>query len=350
VPGDPGRSAAVRRPCQAAPPPPPTLEPADETKLDTYSYRRSPRPQGRVQCRVSILGWRVYFTKRRLPQPRAHLPLVGELGDLDRWLDERELLDDAPFLLGPDGSYDVVLNGYFTGTWLRGSPKNTQAAVAYDLKKWLDFLASSGDRPTWRDATTEDRAAFEQCRRKDPRGPRIASTTWDREVATVNGFYQWAVRQGHVARNPLVQRPSRARRRSADEPPVQTPAEASHLGPRRDLKWLTPAMYRSWRDVGVRGFTPDGLPDRSFRGRYASRNAAFTDLLIRTGLRISEQVALSLSELPELTHGVVNARTWLLQRHQDLPGLGRQARRDQPGNADRRRPGRLPATREHLAA
>jgi hypothetical protein len=83
---------------------------------------------------VSILGWRVFFTKRRLPQPRAVVPLVGELGDLDRWLDECGLLDDAPFLLGPDGSYDVVLNGYFTGVWLRGSPKNTQAAVAYDLK------------------------------------------------------------------------------------------------------------------------------------------------------------------------------------------------------------------------
>jgi hypothetical protein len=63
-------------------------------------------------------------------------------------------------------------------------------------------------------------------------------------------------------------------------------------------------MYRSWRDVGVRGFTSDGLPDRSFRGRYASRNAAFTDLLIRTGLRISEQVALSLFELPDLVHSV----------------------------------------------
>jgi site-specific recombinase XerD len=260
---------------------------------------------------VSILGWRVFFTKRRLPQPRAVVPLVGELGDLNRWLDECGLLDDAPFLLGPDGSYDVVLNGYFTGVWLRGSPKNTQAAVAYDLKKWLDFLASSRDRPTWRDATTEDRAAFEQWRRKDPRGPRVASTTWDREVATVNGFYQWAVRQGHAARNPLVQRPSRARRQSANEPAAQTPAEASHLGPRRDLRWLTPAMYRSWRDVGVRGFTASGLPDRSFRGRYASRNAAFTDLLIRIGLRISEQVALSLFDLPYLGHGVVNARTWL---------------------------------------
>jgi hypothetical protein len=148
------------------------------------------------------------------------------------------------YLLGPEGSYDVELNAYFTGASLRGSPKNTQAAVAYDLKKWLAFLTSSRDRLTWRDATTEDRAAFEQWRRNDPRGPRIASTTSDREVATVNWFYQWAVRQGHVVRNPLVQRPSRARRRSLNEPIAQTPAEASHMGPRRDLTWLTPAMYR----------------------------------------------------------------------------------------------------------
>jgi len=103
---------------------------------------------GGIQCNVPILGWRVFFTTRRLPQPRSVLPLVGELGDLDRWLHERELLDGAPFVLGPGGSYDLVLNRYFTGTWLRSSPKNTQAAVAYDLKKWLDFLVSSRDRPT----------------------------------------------------------------------------------------------------------------------------------------------------------------------------------------------------------
>ncbi|QIZ00731.2 hypothetical protein HEP87_52160 [Streptomyces sp. S1D4-11] len=35
--------------------------------------------------------------------------------------------------------------------------------------------------------------------------------------------------------------------------------------------------------VGVRGFTVEGLPDRSIRGRFASRNAAYSDLKIRTG-------------------------------------------------------------------
>jgi site-specific recombinase XerD len=55
----------------------------------------------------------------------------------------------------------------------------------------------------------------------------------------------------------------------------------------------------------------DDLPDAVFRGRYAARNAAFTDLLIRTGLRLSEQASLSVFELPERVGGVANARTWL---------------------------------------
>jgi hypothetical protein len=36
---------------------------------------------------------------------------VSELGDLDRWLDERDLLDDAPFLLGPDGDSTLLRSG-----------------------------------------------------------------------------------------------------------------------------------------------------------------------------------------------------------------------------------------------
>jgi hypothetical protein len=40
----------------------------------------------------------------------------------------------------------------------------------------------------------------------------------------VNGFYQWAVRQGHVVENPLVQRPSRG------SPPVGERANRADLG------------------------------------------------------------------------------------------------------------------------
>jgi integrase len=59
-----------------------------------------------------------------------------------------------------------------------------------------------------------------------------------------------------------------------------------------------PASYRRWRDVGMRGYTPRGLPDSAFRGRWAARNELFSDVMVRTGLRLAEQTALTVFEMP----------------------------------------------------
>src|SRR6266568_4916132 len=257
-------------------------------------------------------GWHVVFTARGLPRPLVYEPLLKVVGDLDEWLDEHGVLDGQPFLISPDGRYDVALNRYFEQARMSAAPWNTQAAHARDLKNFLDFLWANRSGKSWREAAPEDRAAYERWRRKDPRGPCVEHATWDREVATVNGFFAWAVGLGYLDASPIVQRPSRAsRRRPGARQPGMIPAESSHTGPRRHVEWLTPAMYRQWRDVGVRGFSPSGLPDPGFRGRFGSRNAAFTDLMIRTGLRLSEQVGLSLYELPAVAPGGLNARTWL---------------------------------------
>src|SRR5262249_58264246 len=39
-------------------------------------------------------------------------------------------------------------------------------------------------------------------------------------------------------------------------------------------------------------------PDPGFGGRGAARNAAFCDLMVRTGLRLAEQTALTIFEVP----------------------------------------------------
>jgi site-specific recombinase XerD len=258
---------------------------------------------------TAILGWRVFFTRRALPRPRAAEPLLPTLGDLDDWLDVHDVVDGTPFLIDPTGRYDSALNRYFQ-VYMSAEPLNTQAAAAYDLKRFVAFLWDNRAGKTWREATPEDRAAYARWRLMDSRGPRVELVTWDREVATVNKFYRWAVRQGYVAANPIIQRESRSRepwRQDSGE----TPAEYSHQGPRHDMAWMPPATYRQWRDVGVRGFTVAGLADRSFRGRYASRNATYADFMVRTGLRLSEQTSLSLYDVPEIVPGVLNARTWL---------------------------------------
>jgi hypothetical protein len=68
---------------------------------------------------------------------------------------------------------------------------------------------------------------------------------------------------------------------------------------RGKLAWLPPATYRCWRDVGIRGYLPSGDRDIGFRGKQVARNSVYTDLMIRTGLRLAEQSALTVYEIPD---------------------------------------------------
>jgi hypothetical protein len=109
---------------------------------------------------ATILGWRVFFTRRGIPRPRAAEPLLSTLWDLGEWLDGHDVLDGTPFLLDPAGRYDTTLNQYFE-TRLRAEPLNTQAGVAYDLKRFLAFLWDNRGGKTWREATAEDRGGLQ---------------------------------------------------------------------------------------------------------------------------------------------------------------------------------------------
>jgi hypothetical protein len=73
---------------------------------------------------------------------------------------------------------------------------------------------------------------------------------------------------------------------------------ASHGASRLKIEWLPADSYRRWRDVGMRGYCPAGVLDPTFRGRWAARNATFCDLMVRTGMRLSEQAALTVFETP----------------------------------------------------
>ncbi len=167
--------------------------------------------------------------------------------------------------------------------WLVSSPWNTQAAHARDLRTYLDFLWFSRGERDWRYATVDDRAAYEWWRRRDEHGPRLEDTSWDREVSTVNQFYLWAIGQDLVRANPIRQRAAAVwspwGRAAGRDVVRQVPAERSHTGPRREVKWLPPRSYQLWRSVGLYGFNAKEMPRRAFRGRWAARNAAYTTAL-----------------------------------------------------------------------
>ena len=78
---------------------------------------------------MSMLGWRVHFTRRQLMMPRTARPTLLSLnGDgVADWLDSEGIEDGVPFLISPDGRYDIDLNAYFL---LHPAPENTLAATA----------------------------------------------------------------------------------------------------------------------------------------------------------------------------------------------------------------------------
>ena len=64
------------------------------------------------------------------------------------------------------------------------------------------------------------------------------------------------------------------------------------------MRWLTPRTFRLWRDVGIDGYTTEGLRDEAFRGRTALRNKAMVELLYGSGLRVQEAGSLLVTEVP----------------------------------------------------
>jgi site-specific recombinase XerD len=210
---------------------------------------------------------------------------------------------DTPFILSPSFEYDLDLNAFFHSATMLGSSMSTRVGYAGDLVAFFNFLHLNRGAKSWRDATVTDHEAYFGWRREDPAGPRVAGSTWDREVAAANRFFTWQARQGNISDNPIPQRQRRMHRQRSgrSRTPDTTPATRSHASGRARVEWLPSASYRRWRDVGLRGYRSDGRPDPMFRGRWATRNATFADMLIRTGLRLSEHASLFTSELPELT-------------------------------------------------
>ncbi|WP_416237147.1 site-specific integrase [Streptomyces sp. RB17] len=174
----------------------------------------------------------------------------------------------------------MALNRYFS-VRLASSPWNTRAAHARDLRTYFGFLWFARGRRDWRNATVDDRAAYESWRRRDDHGPRLEDTSWGREVSTVNQFYLWAIERDLVRANPIRQRAAAVwspwRGGAGRDMVRQVPAETSHTGPRREVKGLPPRSFPLWRDVGLCGFDSTEMPRRGFRGRWAARNARGLD-------------------------------------------------------------------------
>ena len=206
-----------------------------------------------------------------------------------------------PFVLGPDGSYDLRLNRYFRAlpTMCVRSTSSWQQ-YASELVVWARFLGESRRRTIW-DADPDDVVAFHAARRGGATpADRVSASTWNRSVAALSKFYDWAATEQHVDRNPFVRR-QRSRGRSylytEHGGGHELVTESSSPVP---VRFLTVGNYIDFRDAGLRGRLPGGGEDSSWCGRNGNRNALFAEFLVTTGVRLEECAALLRAELPPL--------------------------------------------------
>ncbi|MDX3516150.1 site-specific integrase [Streptomyces caniscabiei] len=233
----------------------------------------------------------VFFTKRDLLQESCS----GM--DLVAVLDREPVREGMPFILGPDGSYDVQLNRFFRALPTLGCRSaESWKGYARDLALWGRFLAERRECSVWT-AQRADFDAFYAARRLSQAPFRVTAKTWNRSSAALDKFYRWAVDEQLVASAPFGYREVAV----AGQPTSRLVAEAKEKGAGGTaVKFLSLERYRIFRDVGLRGLISDGS-DRPGRGvRCGARNASFSDLLVTTGVRLEEGGSLLEPELARL--------------------------------------------------
>jgi site-specific recombinase XerD len=237
-----------------------------------------------------------------VPEKRVVVPdRVPELAD---WTDlpEREertgIHPGDPILLSPDCRIDELLGAYLCrSSFVRLEPE-TKRNYTLDYCVFFDFLWSRGK--VWTQATADDLWDFEDWRTRSARNPnKVGPDRWNRGLAAITRLYGWATAHGHIAVSPVVMRSAVGRHGEV----IAIPEARAKNAKASNVRWLTPRAFRRWVDVGLRGHTASGVPSPSWRGRLEDRNTSFAEVLMSSGMRLTEAASLLTFEMPRTELG-----------------------------------------------
>jgi site-specific recombinase XerD len=212
------------------------------------------------------------------------------------------LVDDMPFILGDDGVYQHDLNRFFRACPTMGVRSlNSLRAYARDILVWMRFLEERrGGKTVWQ-AERDDVIAFHHARRLAKAPYRISASSWNRALAALDKLHRWGLEEGLIKVSPFSYGISLRRAGERGIPQVVEANRARERAARsHNMRFADLGRYLAFRDVGLRGRLPDGAEDPSWRGRNGERNALFAELLVTTGMRLSEAGSLFLAELPSI--------------------------------------------------
>ena len=234
-----------------------------------------------------------------IARAQVRAPALGDWGDLE----ERELAlgiePRRPFLLRPDFTPDIDVLLYFASPRFRLLAPQSQLGYANN-HPGVSSPTCESQGVDWREATEDHLLNYEYRRRRKPieNQSSISGAAFARELAALNHFFSWQKDRGVIQESPIKLRSYRRHDGTTGTTPSQRPKNVRSW----DVKWLVPDIYRDWRRVGLGGYTAEGLPDPSWRGRNDARNLAFADALWTTGLRRREAGTLLQCELPPPRH------------------------------------------------
>jgi site-specific recombinase XerD len=254
-------------------------------------------PDPETRSYAARLGWIVAMVGEDSKlSPNFH-PLAARWKNVALRELELGIPPSAPVLVS-GAQVDGRINVYFRQAFSRDRMSTAQTYAA-ELRMWLGFLDRFDVR--WDEAQREDVRSFQSWRVYDPRNARrVTAATWNKGWAALRHFYEWARQEGWIEQNPVG---------NADklkDPYAVGGHKEKNARASRD-RWLTPAEYDMWREVGMRGYAAEvtrlgkvcaSLPSEAFRGRNTSRNAAFTDYARSSGLRLAEIGLLLDMEIP----------------------------------------------------
>ncbi|MDN4519650.1 site-specific integrase [Mycolicibacterium austroafricanum] len=242
---------------------------------------------------ASADGWTLHFYDFQQRFVSVN-DVVPGLGDVETWAKRNGARDGTPFFLDPWGRADALVNAYWRDPLVRGRATGTLRRYALSLKVWLNFLHAMGVR--WDQASRSELAAFKEWRLSAEDNPQhVSPNSFCVDRAAIRSFYLWAAEQ-HGIDNPVRARAIATSWMGGG----QIVLESTPSGMRRaDVKWLTPQAFRLWRNLGLRGFTMEGVPRRDWRGLTEDRDVAFVEGLFGTGLRIGEWASMLTVEVPE---------------------------------------------------
>ena len=205
---------------------------------------------------------------------------------------------NIPMILRDGALYDPHLDRFFLDLPLNGvRSRHSLRAYGYDVLVWVRFLSEACAKTIWQ-ADRHDVLAYHRIRRRAEGGQRISAASWNRAVACLDRLYRWGVQEGLVAEAPFTHRSVWRQGHAGRRSQVAARNDAYEAASRRaDVSFVTLEDYRRFRDVGLKGFLPDGRTRPGARDRTGIRNALFSDLLVTTGLRLEEASSLFTSDL-----------------------------------------------------